>query len=152
MDVNATTCTASFNRPLDDVILERMTDEAYNDINGIPRTVRNKVRLKYPTTDEGFAEMVKNYGTHLVVGGQLGGQLHTQVTANTSKITTAYNASVALEVTYSGPSAATSVPTPRPSGHTHSRRTRTPSTLPTSCAAAVRTTAVSTPSTPYSAR
>ena len=103
MDVNATTCTASFNRPLDDVILERMTDEAYNDINGIPRTVRNKVRLKYPTTDEGFAEMVINYGTHLVVGGQLGGQLHTQVTANTSKITTAYNASVALEVTYSGP-------------------------------------------------
>ncbi|MBQ9669198.1 MAG: hypothetical protein IJV45_10740 [Prevotella sp.] len=103
MDVNATTCTASFNKPLDDVILERMTDEAYNDINGIPRTVRNKVRLKYPTTDEGFAEMVKNYGTHLVVGGQLGGQLHTQVTANTSKITTAYNASVALEVTYSGP-------------------------------------------------
>ena len=103
MDVNAITCTASFNKPLDDVILERMTDEAYNDINGIPRTVRNKVRLKYPTTDEGFAEMVKNYGTHLVVGGQLGGQLHTQVTANTSKITTAYNASVALEVTYSGP-------------------------------------------------
>ena len=103
MDVNATTCTASFDRPLDDIYIERMIPEAYADINGVARMIGNKMTLKYPATDDGFAAMVKSYGTHLVVGGQLGGQLHTQVTANTAKITTAYNASVALEVTYSGP-------------------------------------------------
>ena len=103
MDINAITCTALLNGTQDDLIFDYMTDGAYNDINGIPTTRRGKEVIKYPATDEGFAKLVMNYGTHLVVGGKLGGQLHTQVTANTSKITTAYNASVALEVTYSGP-------------------------------------------------
>ena len=103
MDINAITCTALLNGPQDDLIFDYMTDEAYNNINGIPTTRHGKEIIKYPATDEGFAKLVSNYGTHLVVGGKLGGKLHTQVTANTSKITTAYNASVALEVTYSGP-------------------------------------------------
>ena len=103
MDINAVTCTAVLNGPQDDLIFDYMTDGAYNNINGIPTTRHGKEIIKYPATDEGFAKLVMNYGTHLVVGGKLGGQLHTQVTANTSKITTAYNASVALEVTYSGP-------------------------------------------------
>ena len=103
MDINAVTCTAVLNGTQDDLIFEYMTDGAYNDINGLPTTRRGREIVKYPATDEGFAKLVMNYGTHLVVGGKLGGQLHTQVTANTSKITTAYNASVALEVTYSGP-------------------------------------------------
>ena len=103
MDINAVTCTAMFNGPRDDLMFDYMTDDAYNDINGMPRMRRGKEIVKYPSTDEGFAQLVMNYGTHLVVAGKLGGQLHTQVVANTSKITTAYNASVALEVTYSGP-------------------------------------------------
>ena len=105
MDINATTCTASFNGPQDDLIFDYMTDEAYADMNGMERWSDKKGRdmVFYPATDEGFAELVKNYGTHLVIGGKLGGQLHTQVTANTAKITTAYNVSAALEATYGGP-------------------------------------------------
>ena len=105
MDVNATTCTASFNGPQSDLIFHYMTDEAYADINGMERWSEKKQRddVWYPSTDDGFAQLVKNYGTHLVVSGKLGGQLHTQVTANTSKITTAYNVNAALEATYGGP-------------------------------------------------
>ena len=103
MDVNAVTCHASLNGPRDDLMFDYMTDDAYNDINGLPRGRKSHTYIKYPADDDGFKRLVENYGTHLVVAGKLGGQLHTQVVANTAKITTAYNASVALEVTYSGP-------------------------------------------------
>ena len=103
MDINVCSCSATLNGPRDDLIFEYMVEDAYKNINGLPTRRLQKEIVKYPATDEGFAKLVMNYGTHLVVGGKLGGQLHTQVTANTSKITTAYNASVALEVTYSGP-------------------------------------------------
>ena len=104
MDINAITCTASLNGSRKSLFNEYMTDEAYDNINGFPVSTRKgKQVVNYPATDEGFAELVSDFGTHVVVGCKLGGQIHTQVTANTSKITTAYNASLALEVTYSGP-------------------------------------------------
>lgn len=105
MDINATTCTASFNGPQSILIFDYMTDEAYADMNGLERWSEKKQKdiVYYPATDEGFAQLVMDYGTHLVVSGKLGGQLHTQITANTSKITTAYNVSAALEATYGGP-------------------------------------------------
>ena len=105
MDINATTCTASFNGPQSILIFDYMTDEAYADMNGLERWSEKKQKdiVFYPATDEGFAQLVMDYGTHLVVSGKLGGQLHTQITANTSKITTAYNVSAALEATYGGP-------------------------------------------------
>lgn len=87
---------------IDDVILEYMTDDAYNHINGIKKVVRGKERVTYPSTDQGFLKLVKAYGPYMVKGGQLGGRLRTSVVANTSKITSAYNASVALETSYSG--------------------------------------------------
>ena len=105
MDVNATTCSASLNGPKDDLIFDYMTDDAYADFNGLERwsLKEQKNIVYYPATDEGFSKLVQAYGTHLVVGGKLGGQLHTQITANDSKITTAYNASAALKATYGGP-------------------------------------------------
>ncbi len=87
---------------IDDAILEYMTDEAYSHINGMKKIVRGKERVTYPSTEEGFLKLVKAYGPYMVVGGQLGGRLRTSVVANTSKITSAYNASVALEASYSG--------------------------------------------------
>ena len=77
-----------------------MTDEAYANINGLPKMVQRKQRVTYPSTNEGFRKMVLAYGTHLCVGVVLGGQMRTSVVANTSKINTAYNASVALEAAY----------------------------------------------------
>ena len=85
-----------------DAILEYMTDAAYSDINGMKKVVRGKERIGYPSDDAGFLKLVKAYGPYMVVGGQLGGRLRTSVVANTSKITSAYNASVALEASYSG--------------------------------------------------
>lgn len=87
---------------MSDAILEYMTDEAYNHINGIKKVVRGKERVTYPSTDEGFLKLVKDYGPYMVKSGQLGGRLRTSVVANTSKITSAYNASASLEASYSG--------------------------------------------------
>lgn len=100
MDINVRSARASLNGSQDDIILERMLDEAYANINGMPKIVRGKERISYPSTPEGFRKLVLSYGTHLVIGGVLGGQVRTSVVANTSKINTAYNASVALTAAY----------------------------------------------------
>lgn len=100
MDINVRSGRAQLHGAQEDLILEYMTDEAYYNINGMPKTVRGKQRVTYPSTPEGFRKLVLAYGTHLCVGAVLGGQMRTSVVANTSKISTAYNASVALEAAY----------------------------------------------------
>jgi len=100
MDINVRSGRAQLHGAQEDLILEYMTDEAYYNINGMPKTVRGKQRVTYPSTNEGFRKLVLAYGTHLCVGAVLGGQMRTSVVANTSKISTAYNASVALEAAY----------------------------------------------------
>lgn len=100
MDINARSGRVQLHGAQEDLILEYMTDEAYNHINGLPRIVRGYERITYPSTSEGFRKLVLAYGTHLCVGAVLGGQMRTSVVANTSKISTAYNASVALEAAY----------------------------------------------------
>ena len=100
MDLNVRSGRVQLHGAQDDVILEYMTDEAYANINGMPKVVRGKERITYPSTEEGFRKLVLAYGTHLCVAAVLGGQMRTSVVANTSKINTAYNASVALEAAY----------------------------------------------------
>ena len=103
MDINVETCQASLNKSLTEVIDWYVTDGAWNDINGVPVQGKRSTYVAYPSTDEGFSKLVNQYGTHLVVGGILGGRLHTQVTCNTTNMTSAFNAKSSLEVTYSGP-------------------------------------------------
>ncbi len=100
MDINVRSGRVQLHGAQEDLILEYMTDEAYANINGLPKMVQRKQRVTYPSTNEGFRKMVLAYGTHLCVGAVLGGQMRTSVVANTSKINTAYNASVALEAAY----------------------------------------------------
>ena len=100
MDLNVRSGRVQMHGAQEDLILEYMTDEAYFNINGMPKTVRGKQRITYPSTSEGFRKLVLAYGTHLCVGAVLGGQMRTSVVANTSKINTAYNASVALEAAF----------------------------------------------------
>ena len=100
MDLNVRSGRVQLHGAQEDLILEYMTDEAYFNINGMPKMVRGKQRITYPSTPEGFRKLVLAYGTHLCVGAVLGGQMRTSVVANTSKINTAYNASVALEAAF----------------------------------------------------
>ena len=100
MDLNVRSGRVQLHGAQEDLILEYMTDEAYFNINGMPKTVRGKQRITYPSTPEGFRKLVLAYGTHLCVAAVLGGQMRTSVVANTSKINTAYNASVALEAAF----------------------------------------------------
>ena len=103
MDINVETCNAKLNMAPKRVFDEYMTDEAWDDINGVLVQGKRSPYVSYPSTDEGFSKLVNDYGTHLVVGGILGGRLHTQVTCNTTNMTSAFNAKTSLEVTYSGP-------------------------------------------------
>lgn len=96
------TARPSLSVPFESAILRYMTDEAYDHINGIKRLEGRRERVLYPSTNEGFLKLVRDYGPYMVRGGQLGGRLRTSVVANTSKITSAYSASVALEASYSG--------------------------------------------------
>lgn len=48
-----------------------------------------------------FQKVVQNYGTHVVVGGKLGGKLHVDMAADTSKITGSYEASAMIKAGYS---------------------------------------------------
>ena len=90
------------NGSIDEAILEYMTDDAYFNINGLPKVVRGKSRVTYPSTEEGFLKLVKAYGPYMVVNGKLGGRIRTTCVANTSKITSAYSVSASLEASYSG--------------------------------------------------
>ena len=103
LDINVVSCNAQITESLQDVIDLYMTDKAYRDLNNEPRqTARGERANIYPSTPDGFRLLVKAYGTHVVMGGKLGGRLHTQAVCNTAKITTAYNASLALKAAYSG--------------------------------------------------
>lgn len=101
MDINVRSCTARLNGTLARLIDSYITQEAYEDINGIGWVDREgNESTDFPSTDEGFRKLVQQYGTHLVIGAVLGGQLRTSVVCNTSKINSAYNASVALQASY----------------------------------------------------
>ncbi len=104
MDINVETCNASLNVPMDSLISEYMTEGAMHDIYGdsVYNGRRGKKIVRYPSTPNGFLRLVRDYGTHAVVGGVLGGRLHTQVTCNTTNMTTAFDAKASLEVTYGG--------------------------------------------------
>lgn len=49
-----------------------------------------------------FKNVILNYGTHVLVGGRLGGKLHVQMAADTSKITTSYDAGAMIKAGYQG--------------------------------------------------
>ena len=102
LEILVRTARPSIHGSFKSAALRYMTDEAYDHINGLKRMEGTKEYVLYPSTNEGFLELVKDYGPYMVKSGQLGGRLRTSVVANTSKITSAYSASVALEASYTG--------------------------------------------------
>ena len=101
MDVSIVAARASVEKTVarmrrelnDDDEPKYMTLDAYEDINNVYED--------YDDGPQGFLELVKEYGTHVIVGGVLGGKLHYQMTANTEEITGTYEASAMLRAAYS---------------------------------------------------
>ncbi|WP_298533804.1 MAC/perforin domain-containing protein [uncultured Treponema sp.] len=98
MDVNTASFNAYITGSLDALSSKYVIEEgAYKVINGLSR--RNG---SGKNSEKDFATVIKQYGTHVVRGGKLGGQLHFQMTANTSEIEGSYSASAMIKAGYSG--------------------------------------------------
>ncbi len=95
-DIKVNKLTATINT--DDLTLtkkEFMTDAAYKAINGL------NPRYKANTADV-FKRLVKQYGTHVVKGGILGGKVHLGMEANTEKMEGTFEAGGMLKAGYDG--------------------------------------------------
>ena len=95
-DIKVNKLTAVINT--DDLTLtkkEFMTDAAYKAINGL------NPRYKGNTADV-FKRLVKQYGTHVVKGGILGGKVHLGMEANTEKMEGTFEAGGMLKAGYDG--------------------------------------------------
>ena len=69
-----------------------MTDEAYNALNGLSYTTKKgrKIKTPYPSTNEGFKRLIKDYGTHLLRRADLGGKMKYSTTIDLSKVENEY--------------------------------------------------------------
>lgn len=70
-----------------------MKASAYNAING--------KSAYYPSTDKGFKQLVKDYGTHVVVGGKLGGKINITMEANTEHMEGTFDAGCMIQANFS---------------------------------------------------
>jgi uncharacterized protein (TIGR02145 family) len=84
-----------------DNIIEYMTKEAYNAINGLPTQRRGRMVTAYPSTAEGFQELVRDFGTHLIVKARLGGRLKYSMTVDISKVKGNYDLKAYANCSYS---------------------------------------------------
>lgn len=94
-DIKVSTWTAELSA--DSAVMtkkEMMKSAAYNAINGIGRS--------YPSTNEGFKKLVKDYGTHVVVGGYLGGKANVTMEAYTGEMTGTFDAGCMIKAGYNG--------------------------------------------------
>lgn len=77
---------------IDEIIMDYMTDAAYEAINGLPHKGRRGEKpTSYPSTPEGLKKLVKDYGTHLIVKARLGGKLKYRMTVDVSKVEGSYD-------------------------------------------------------------
>lgn len=93
--------TASFTADLSD---DDMTDDAWYAINGVPRKNgrTGKLKVSYPSTNEGFKELIKAYGTHVILTAKLGGRVRHSMEMDISKITSSYDAKAFAKASYAG--------------------------------------------------
>lgn len=74
------------------IIMDYMTDAAYEAINGLDHQGRRgTIPTSYPSTVEGFSQLVKDYGTHLIVRAKLGGKLKYCTTVDISQVDGSYD-------------------------------------------------------------
>ena len=75
---------------------KNMTEEAYNDINGIEL-------YDYASTNpDGFKNLIRDYGTHVVISARLGGRVRQSLDVDISKITTSYDLHAFAKASYEG--------------------------------------------------
>lgn len=79
-----------------------MTDEAYNALNGLSYTTKKGRKLKtpYPSTNEGFKRLIKDYGTHLLRRADLGGKMKYSTTIDLSKVENEYTLKAYAKCSY----------------------------------------------------
>ncbi len=90
------------------IIANYMCDDAYYSINGLPapvpgarigRDVGNLVA--YPSTDQGFYNLIKAYGTHLILSADMGGRVTYANTIDVSKVQGSYDINAFAKCSYS---------------------------------------------------
>ena len=90
-----------------------MCNEAYANINGLPFQMNSEdipegapVRrgrgavVAYPSTDEGFFNLVKQYGTHLIIRTRMGGRLSYATSIDVSKVEDSYDLNAYAKLSY----------------------------------------------------
>lgn len=96
--------TASFDTDLMTLAENYMTDDAWYAINGVPRENKRtgKKKVSYPSTIEGFKNLVKYYGTHVIMTANLGGRVRYSMEADINKITSSYDIKAFAKASYDG--------------------------------------------------
>ena len=94
---------ASLSKSFKSVKFKYMTDDAYNDINGVPMVRKNgNVRISYKSTDEGFKDLIRDYGTHIIVRSCLGGRIRRSMEVDLTKVSSSYDVKAYVKASYEG--------------------------------------------------
>lgn len=102
--VDAVVNSAHFEADCQEISLTWLTTPAYNSINGLSTTNPKNgrvARTRYPSTNEGFKLLIKEYGTHFIRRCKLGGRLTYATTIDLSKVEDNYNISAYAKCSYS---------------------------------------------------
>lgn len=101
MTVRKASCNKSFKA----LIYDYITDDAYNDINGVPvkgKSKASKPRVRYKTDDEGLKNLIRDYGTHVVVRSGLGGRIRRSMEVDLTKVSSSYDVKAFAKASYEG--------------------------------------------------
>lgn len=80
-----------------------MTPEAYQEINGLDADGnQDENACDYPSTNEGFRELLEAYGTHMVMNAKLGGQVKYAMRVDVSQVKGSYDLNAYANMSYSG--------------------------------------------------
>ena len=98
---------ASLSRSFETLKDDYMTDDAWNDINGIPVLDSHGIKkVHYPSPSEnnteGFRKLVEQYGTHVIVEAGLGGRLRHTMSVDISQISKSYDVKAFAKASYQG--------------------------------------------------
>ena len=94
---------ASLSKSFKSVKFKYMTEDAYNDINGVPMVKKNgNVRISYKSTDEGFKDLIRDYGTHIIVRSCLGGRIRRSMEVDLTKVSSSYDVKAYVKASYEG--------------------------------------------------
>ena len=79
---------------------EYMTDDAWNNINGVTVERRGVKKVNYPSTREGFKALIDSYGTHVIMRAGLGGRVRCAIAVDISKVTSSYDIGAFAKASY----------------------------------------------------